>query len=293
MPHAVSEGVRLHFEEAGSGVPILFLHEFAGDHRSWQNQMRHLSRGWRCITFSNRGYPGSDAPEDEAAYGQDIANRDAIAVLDHLNIAKAHVVGLSMGGYTALQLAIHYPNRIIAAVAAGAGAGASRVHREAYLKETLANAQRMASAGRIDAEGAGRGPTRVQLLGKDPIGWRISVDHMAEHDAQASAKTMRRIQGGRPSLYDLEDKLKAVTAPVLLMIGDEDEPCLDVNLFMKRLMPTAQLMVLPGSGHVINHEEPDLFNLMVERFLGAVDRGTWRPRDPRAAPKVPPREIGP
>ena len=120
MPHAVSEGVRLHFEEAGSGVPILFLHEFAGDHRSWQNQMRHLSRGWRCITFSNRGYPGSDAPEDEAAYGQDIANRDAIAVLDHLNIAKAHVVGLSMGGYTALQLAIHYPNRIIAAVAAGA-----------------------------------------------------------------------------------------------------------------------------------------------------------------------------
>jgi proline iminopeptidase len=79
-----------------------------------------------------------------------------------------------------------------------------------------------------------------------------------------------------------EAALKAVTTPVLLIVGDEDEPCLDVNLYMKRLMPAAQLAMLPGSGHVLNYEEPALLNQLIERFVSAVDHGAWRPRDPRA-----------
>jgi pimeloyl-ACP methyl ester carboxylesterase len=75
-----------------------------------------------------------------------------------------------------------------------------------------------------------------------------------------------------------------VKAPTLLLVGDEDEPCLDVNLWLKRLMPVAKLGVLPGSGHAINLEEPALFNALVEAFLADVERGSWRPRDPRAKP---------
>jgi pimeloyl-ACP methyl ester carboxylesterase len=284
MPYAEAQGARIYYEETGSGTPILFIHEFGGDYRSWEDQVRRFGRGWRCITWSARGYPRSDAPDDQALYGQDFFNRDAIAVLDAAGAAKAHVVGLSMGGYTALMLAARFPDRVISCVAAGAGSGALKATRAQFAEESLARAAEFEHAGRIDAAAYGLGPTRVQLQSKDPIGWRAFVEQLAEHPAHAAAKTLRTVQAGRASLYDLEDDLAGTKAPVLLLVGDEDEPCLDVNLWMKRLMPAARLGLLPGSGHAINLEEPELFNLLVERFITDVERGSWRPRDPRATP---------
>jgi pimeloyl-ACP methyl ester carboxylesterase len=284
MPYAQAQGARIYYEECGSGTPILFIHEFGGDWRSWEDQVRRFARGWRCITWSARGYPRSDAPDDQALYGQDVFNRDAIAVLDAAGVARAHVIGLSMGGYTALMLAAEHPERVIACVAAGAGSGALKATRAQFIDDALARAAEFDRTGRIDAAAYGVGPTRVQLQNKDPIGWRTFVDHLAEHSARAAASTQRTVQAGRPSLYDLEGKLSAVETPVLLLVGDEDEPCLDVNLWLKRLMPTARLGLLPGSGHAINLEEPELFNLLVERFMVEVERGAWRPRDPRAEP---------
>jgi pimeloyl-ACP methyl ester carboxylesterase len=284
MPYAESQGARIYYEEAGSGTPILFIHEFGGDYRSWHDQVRRFARGWRCIVWSARGYPMSDAPDDETLYGQDFFNRDAIAVLDAAGVAKAHVVGLSMGGYTALMLAAKFPQRVISCVAAGAGSGALKATRAEFIAESLARAAEFEQAGRIDAAVYGLGPARVQLQSKDPLGWRTFVEHLAEHPARAAASTLRTVQAGRTSLYDLEGELAAIEAPVLLLVGDEDEPCLDVNLWMKRLMPTARLGLLPGSGHCINLEEPDLFNLLTERFIAEVERGSWHPRDPRAKP---------
>jgi pimeloyl-ACP methyl ester carboxylesterase len=282
MPLAPSQGARIYYEETGKGTPILFIHEFGGDHRSWDDQMRHFGRGWRCVTWAARGYPPSDAPQDESLYGQEFFNRDAVAVLDAAGIARAHVVGLSMGGYTALMLAAKYPDRVISCTAAGAGSGALKTTRAQFLEECRLAAAAYERAGQLDAEAMGLSPTRVQLQVKDPAGWRTFVRHLAEHPAHAAAKTLRTVQAGRASLYDLESQLKAITAPVLLLVGDEDEPCLDVNLWMKRLMPNARLAILPGSGHAINLEEPALFNRFVEQFLGDVERGSWRPRDPRA-----------
>jgi pimeloyl-ACP methyl ester carboxylesterase len=241
MPYAESQGARIYYEETGRGTPILFIHEFGGDYRSWREQMRHFGRGWRAIAWSARGYPRSDAPADETLYGQDFFNRDAVAVLDAAGVAKAHIVGLSMGGYTALMLAAKYPERVISCVAAGAGSGALKATRTQFIEESL-----------------------------------------AEHPAHAAARTLRTVQAGRASLYDVEAELKAVAAPVLLLVGDEDEPCLDVNLWMKRLMPTARLGLLPGAGHAINLEEPELFNQLVAQFIAEVERSSWRPRDPRA-----------
>jgi pimeloyl-ACP methyl ester carboxylesterase len=284
MPHAPSQGARIYYEETGTGTPILFIHEFGGDHRSWDDQMRHFGRGWRCITWAARGYPLSDAPDDEKLYGQDFFNQDAIAVLDAAGVDKAHVVGLSMGGYTALMLAVRYPQRVISCTAAGAGSGALKSTRGQFLEEARERAAAFDRAGRIDGEAYGLSATRVQLQNKDPIGWRTFVTHLSEHPAHAAAKTLRMVQAGRASLYDLESELKGIKAPVLLLVGDEDEPCLDVNLWMKRLMPTARLGFLPGSGHAINLEEPALFNQLVEQFIADVERGSWRPRDPRAKP---------
>jgi pimeloyl-ACP methyl ester carboxylesterase len=284
MPLAPSQGARIYYEETGKGTPILFIHEFGGDHRSWQDQMRHFGRSWRCVRWAARGYPGSDAPEDEKLYGQDFFNRDTIAVLDAARIDKAHVVGLSMGGYTALMLAAKHPERVISCTAAGAGSGALKSTRAQFIAEAMERAAEFERAGTIDAEAMGLSPTRVQLQVKDPIGWRTFVGNLAEHSAHAAAKTLRTVQAGRASLYDLEAELKNITAPTLLLVGDEDEPCLDVNLWMKRLMPSARLAFLPGAGHAINLEEPALFNQLIEQFLADVERGTWRPRDPRATP---------
>jgi pimeloyl-ACP methyl ester carboxylesterase len=284
MPYAMSSGANIYFEETGQGIPILFLHEFAGDHRSWTDQIRYFSRGYRCITVAARGYPPSDVPSDDSAYSQEIANRDALAVLDHLKIDKAHVIGLSMGAYTALQLTITAPDRLRSAVPAGAGSGSHPSTRDQFLKEAEAASQVMEKAAKLAADQMGVGPTRVQLLNKDLQGWHTFITHLAEHPPGGSARVLRNVQGKRPSLYDLEPQLREVAVPVLLIVGDEDEPCLDVNLFMKRIMPSAQLAMLPGSGHVLNYEEPALMNHLTERFLSAVDRGSWRPRDPRAVP---------
>jgi pimeloyl-ACP methyl ester carboxylesterase len=283
MPYAPSDGARIYYEETGKGTPILFIHEFGGDHRSWADQMRHFGRGWRGITWDARGYPPSDCPSDEKLYGQEFFNRDAIAVLDAAKVEKAHIVGLSMGGFTALMLAAEHPTRVLSCTAAGAGSGALKTTRAQFIEECRNRAAEFERAGKIDAEAMGLGPTRVQLQNKDPIGWRRSVAHVAEHPADAAAKTLRTVQAGRASLYDLEARLKGIAAPVLLLVGDEDEPCLDVNLWMKRLMPSARLAMLPGAGHAINLEEPALFNQLTEQFLVEVERGAWRPRDVRAA----------
>ena len=114
MPHITTrDGVRLYVEEAGQGTPVIFVHEYAGDYRTFEPQMRHFARSHRCVTYSQRGYPPSDIPEDGAKYGQDIARDDVIAVMDALKIDKAHVVGHSMGAATALHVGIHYPERCI------------------------------------------------------------------------------------------------------------------------------------------------------------------------------------
>lgn len=282
MPLANSAGVRIFWREAGRGVPVVFIHEFAGDHRSWDAQMAHFAREWRCVTLSARGYPGSDVPEAEAAYGQPQFNADVLAVMSAAGIDKAHIVGLSMGGYTALMLSLEHAGRCLSVVAAGAGSGSVRATRDAFIADCRANAAHFETAGRIDADTMGRSATRIQLHNKDPLGWARFVEHLGEHSALGAAHTLHKVQATRPSLYDFEAGFAASRVPTLLIVGDEDEPCLDVNLWLKRLMPVAELAVMPAAGHAVSLEDPAAFNALVERFISSVERGTWRSRDPRA-----------
>src|ERR1700757_4743357 len=125
MPHLTADdGVKLYYEEVGSGIPIIFVHEFAGDIRSYELQIRYFARRYRCIVYNARGYPPSDVPEDPARYSQERARDDIRAVLDGLGIAKAHVVGVSMGGFATLHSGLSYPDRALSLVVAGCGYGA-------------------------------------------------------------------------------------------------------------------------------------------------------------------------
>lgn len=284
MPTAVAaDGTGLYYEEYGAGTAVLFIHEFAGDHRSWPHQIQHFAREYRCLVYAARGYPPSDVPADLAAYGLPIAVTDAVSVLDAAGVEHAHVVGNSMGGFTAIHLGITAPHRVLGVVASGCGYGAHPDKERSFRAES----EKIALA--FETEGAqrmsrwyGSGPARVQYQAKDPVGHAEHVRVLAEHDDLGAANTMRGVQKARPSLYAMQDELAAMTVPVLIIAGDEDDGVLETDLMLKRTIPRAGLAVLPRSGHVTNLEEPERYNRLVADFFTEVAHGGWGPRDPRS-----------
>jgi pimeloyl-ACP methyl ester carboxylesterase len=277
----MDDGVGLFYEETGHGLPLVFVHEFAGEAASWEPQVRFFARRYRTIAYNARGYPPSDVPDDVAAYSQDRAADDIRGVLDGLGIRRAHVCGLSMGGYATLHFGLRYPARALSLVVAGAGYGSVAAERERFRQDSALTARRLDEEGmKAVAEFYARGPTRVQFLDKDPRGWQDFYERLAAGSARGHAQTLRGVQMTRPSIYELGDRLERLEVPTLIMTGDEDEPCLEPALFMKRKIPTAGLVVMPKAGHAINLEDPDTFNRAVLDFLTAVDAGRWPRRNP-------------
>jgi pimeloyl-ACP methyl ester carboxylesterase len=284
MPYLTTDdGVRLYYEETGSGTPIVFVHEFADDCRGYEGQLRHFGRRYRAIAYNARGYPPSDVPEDPARYSQQRARDDIRAVLDALAIEKAHIVGISMGGFATLHFGFAYPDRALSLVVAGCGYGAEPGKRQQFHDETartiaMIEADGMARASKVYA----LGPSRVQFQNKDPRGWAEFAERLAGHSSLGSALTMRGVQAQRPSLWDLTGEMAKLEVPSLILSGDEDHPCLEPGLLMKRTIPAAALVVFPNTGHAVNLEEPDLFNRTLDEFFHQVESGRWPRRDPRA-----------
>ena len=245
--------------------------------------MRYFGHRYRCIAFNARGYPPSDVPDNVAKYSQDRARDDIKAVLDGLKLDKAHIVGLSMGGFATLHFGFTYPQRVLSLVVAGCGYGASGDKKAQFAAEVEAAAARFEQLGMDKAaEGYASAPSRVQFQNKDPRGWREFADQLAGNSTRGAALTMRGVQARRPSLFDLVEQMKAITAPTLVVSGDEDWPCLEPGILMKRTILTAGLVVMPNCGHTMNLEEPAAFNQHVADFLHAVEAGRWPTRDPRA-----------
>jgi pimeloyl-ACP methyl ester carboxylesterase len=272
MPTAHVNGTRLYYEITGNGFPLVFIHEFAGDYRSWEPQVRFFSRRYRVVVYNSRGYPPSDVPTDPNAYSESILVEDLSQLLTALEIPKAHVVGLSMGGGVALNFGLDHADRCASLVVASAGSGSTNA---AQFKQ-----DGMAIVERIEKEGLAAvqdhftlSPARTTFREKDPRGWEEFRRQFSEHSAAGSALTFRKVQLERRSIFDLEARLKGLQTPTLLFVGDRDEACLEPALFMRRCIPRAGLLVLPWSGHAINLEEPDTFNRAVLDFLFAVEAG--------------------
>jgi pimeloyl-ACP methyl ester carboxylesterase len=284
MPHlATDDNVELYYEDVGSGTPIVFVHEFAGDYRSWEPQLRFFARRYRCIAYNARGYPPSGVPAPGAGYSQARAAADIRCVLDGLKIDKAHVVGLSMGGFAVLHFGLNYPERARSLLVGGAGYGSEPGERDKFRTEASTIAARLERDGMAKfAEAYAYGPTRVQFERKDPRGFAEFKQMLAEHSAAGAIGTQLGVQRERPSLFDLEAGIKALNVPMLVVTGDEDWPCLLPNVFLKRTCASAALLVLPNCGHAVNLEEPGLFNAALADFFAQVDAGRWPVRDPRA-----------
>jgi pimeloyl-ACP methyl ester carboxylesterase len=279
MPHITAgDGVRLYCEETGEGSAIVFVHEYAGDWRTWEPQMRHFSRSHRCVTYSQRGYPPSDIPNDSGKYSQGRFRDDVIAVMDALKIDKAHVVGHSMGAATALHVGIRYPERCLSVTAAGCGYGSSADPRKveearAASRETgkmFASETMQAAAARY-----GDGPTRQAQKNKDPRGYAEFIKMLGEHSSLGHSLVMLNLQAKRPSHREMEAELKKFAPPLLVLVGDEDEWCVDASIYLKRIVPTAGLCVIPRSGHTITSEEPAKFNAAVAELIASAEAGRW------------------
>lgn len=280
-----TDNVKLHIEEAGEGKPIVFVHEFGGDQRSWEPQVRFFSRRYRCITFNARGYPPSDVPDDLDLYTQARAVDDIRDVMDALKIDRAHIVGLSMGGFATVHFGLNYADRAESLVVAAAGYGAEKQYEDYFRGVSMEVARQFETQGsEAFSHTYGMAAARIAFHLKDPRGWAEFRKMLGEHSAKGSAYTMRGVQARRPSIYDLEDKLKQMMAPTLVVVGDEDDHCLQPGLFMKRVIPASGLAVMPKTGHTLNLEEPALFNSLVAEFLAQTEQGRWLPRDPRANP---------
>ncbi|MFD2239296.1 alpha/beta fold hydrolase [Aureimonas populi] len=285
MDVTARDGTRLYVETAGeSGTPILFIHEFGGNYDAWEPQMSFFARRHRCITYAARGYAPSDTPQDVERYSQGVAVEDAVAVLDGLGIEKAHVVGLSMGGFTAVHFGLKAPERALSLTVAGAGYGCEKATEDYFRGVSLKVAENFekdpVAFSRIYALGA----SRVQFQTKDPRGWAAFAERLSRHSAVGAANTMRGVQARRPSFWDMEERLKAMTLPTLVIVGDEDDHCLQPGIFLKRTIPACGLAVLPKTGHTLNLEEPAAFNALLAEFIAQAQAGAWGPRDPRADP---------
>jgi len=267
--------VRLYVEESGSGDPIIFAHELHSDLREWEAQVRWFSRFYRCVTFNARGYPPSDVPSDPGLYGLPFVVDDIAAVARALGTEKFHLVGSSMGAYAALHFGLNYPEMARSLVVSGVGSGSPLQDRAAFVADAKATARAYLEQGSSAvAEVVGRGPTRIPLQRKNPREFNDFLAHLREHSAEGKARTLLGYQARRPALQDYREKLSTLRIPVLLIAGDEDEPCLETTFWLKKTLSEARLWICPGSGHAINLEEPEAFNRTVDDFLRAVARAT-------------------
>lgn len=284
MPHITApDGVRLYCEEAGSGTPVVFVHEYAGDWRTWEPQMRYFARTHRCVTYSQRGYPPSDIPDAPEQYTQDKFRDDVIAVMDALGIDRAHIVGHSMGAATALHVGIRYPDRCLSVTAAGCGYGSSadpKVVEEARAASRETAKMFATEPMAVAAARYGDGPTRQAHKNKDPRGYAEFIRMLSEHSSKGHALVMENLQAKRPTLWDMEADLRKFRPPLLVLVGDEDEWCLDASVFLRRIVPTAGLGVIPRSGHTITSEEPVAFNAAVAELFAAAEAGRWLAHKP-------------
>lgn len=274
MPTISVNGVNLCYEEAGAGAPLVWVHEFGGDRRSWEPQVRYFSRLYRVITYNQRGYPPSTVPGASGDYSQDRLVEDLRELLKYLGIGQVHLGGCSVGANVARDFAIAHPDMTRSLIMLGAGAGS--VNRKQFLEDEEAIAAGLERDGITSLvshfEAA---PNRASFKRKDPRGFAEFLGYVAEHDPGACAHLAREALMKRKTVPQLEAELKALHVPTLIMVGDQDIPSIEPSVMMREWIPHAGLFVIPRCGHIANLEEPALFNSQVAKFLAAVEAGRW------------------
>ena len=272
MPIARVNGVALYYESSGTGrPPLVLVHGFACGIRSWDLQLKPLSRRRQVVAYDVRGHGISEAPREASAYSQPTSVADLHALLQHLQIRRAALCGLSMGGNIALNFALAHPDMVSALVIADTGAGSDDTAD--WVRDVQAFARALDDDGlEAFADAASANPLFARYIAQGPEAERRIRACLMTHRAHGIAHTGREVLCKRPTIYSLEEGLRRLRVPTLLIVGEHDDPCRKIHDFMARTIPGAWSVVLPGLGHLTPLEAPERFNRLVSRFLAGVKR---------------------
>jgi pimeloyl-ACP methyl ester carboxylesterase len=245
------------------------VHGFACGIRSWDPQVRAFARQHRVITYDVRGHGITEAPREASAYSQPISVADLRALLGHLEIERAIVGGLSMGGNIALNFALAHPEVVGGLIVADTGAGSDSTADWVGLVHALADTL---DRGGVEAfvDDAFAHPLFARYVSQGPHAERFLRTCLMTHRAHGLAATAREVLAKRPTIYALEPRLRDLRVPTLLVVGEHDEPCRAVHRFMATTIPGATSAVIRGVGHLTNLEAPARFNALVRRFLSRI-----------------------
>jgi len=250
---------------------MVFAHELASDLAQWSGQMARFSDRFRCIAYDARGYPPSDMPAGDADYEWPRFVDDIEAMFDGMALQKAWLVGWSMGAYAALHFALRHPGRLEGLVVVGVGSGSPVDEIEGFRADMADLARLYRQEGsEAAAERIASGANRQPLKRNNPEAWTAWRDALRRRPAEAMARVCANYQGRRPSLLDFEGELSRLKVPVLILIGEEDAPCLGISRALARTIPGAKLRVFPKVGHAPNLEASEAFDREVEAFTRAV-----------------------
>ena len=267
-----ADGVSIFFEDTGHGTPIVFVHEFGGDYRSWHRQVPALSHACRCITYCARGFLPSSVPQDRDHYGQAHSTGDLLALLDHLGLEAAHLVGTSMGSFTSLDFSLTYPERVLSVTLVGNSSGPRDATEQEQYRTTWVGHEI-----RLRQERGGDGavavleddPAYQSFQKEDPDGWAFYADNLRGQSAQGAIHVLSTVHWNRRSLFDDTDRIKAFDRPVMLVTGDDDYYLVgETNAFLKDLLPDARWLRFPATGHLVNIERASEFNALLAEFVG-------------------------
>ncbi|MFN8590059.1 MAG: 2-succinyl-6-hydroxy-2,4-cyclohexadiene-1-carboxylate synthase [Thermomicrobiales bacterium] len=266
MPDLAVDGVRFHVSEQGAGAPLVLLHGFTGSGESWWPVVEHLARDWRVVAIDLIGHGHSDAPRDPARYAYERALDDLDALAAAIGISQATWLGYSLGGRLALGLALRHPRRVAALILESVNPGITTVAEREDRRRSDA-----ALAARIEADGIASFVAEWQRL---PL-WDSQRDlPVAARERQRTIRLGNRphalansLRGmGQGSQPDHWADLAAIRVPTLVIAGERDGKFARIGQEMAAVIPDATLAIVPGAGHAVHLERPEVYFDLIRRF---------------------------
>lgn len=254
MPYFENQGAQLYFEEKGQGSPLLFLHGASFDGRQWEKQVAYFSKNYHVITLDARGHGQSSLPPGKVS--PDVFWQDVVALMDHLELSKAVICGLSMGAHVAIQVGIHAGERVEALILIGA------IYTNAFnLYERMVVPVNRFSVSLMPMTWIARGMSAgIGNLNPKTKEYIEEVVSNLDHDS------FNRVWEAVTSM-ESRDGLKNINCPTLILIGDHDTMTGRQQKYIHENIAGSKLKIIQNANHGTNLDNPIQVNQEIEEFL--------------------------